>query len=79
MNIFQKISIWLIKLYQRTLSLDHGPMKKIGIKVCIYHPTCSEYTAQAIEKYGVFKGSFLGLWRIMRCNLWAKGGDDPVK
>ncbi len=46
---------------------------------CIYTPTCSSYTYQAITKYGVIVGSFLGLMRILRCNPFAKGGFDPVK
>ena len=45
---------------------------------CRFRPTCSEYTAQAIEKYGVMKGSFLGLKRILRCNPFGEGGDDPL-
>lgn len=45
---------------------------------CKFRPTCSEYTAQAIEKYGLVKGIILGLWRILRCNPWSKGGDDPL-
>lgn len=46
---------------------------------CIYTPSCSAYMGQAIEKYGIFKGFFLGIARIVRCNPWAKGGFDPVK
>lgn len=46
--------------------------------MCRYTPTCSEYTAQAIEKYGVVKGIAMGAWRIMRCNPFTKGGSDPV-
>jgi len=46
---------------------------------CRFTPTCSEYTAQAIEKYGVIKGILLGIWRILRCNPFCKGGDDPLK
>ena len=45
---------------------------------CKYIPTCSEYAIQAIEKYGVLKGVFLGIWRILRCNPFSKGGYDPV-
>ncbi|NIP32301.1 membrane protein insertion efficiency factor YidD, partial [Candidatus Saccharibacteria bacterium] len=41
--------------------------------------TCSDYTYMAIEKYGVIRGSIKGLWRIMRCNPFAKGGHDPVE
>lgn len=46
---------------------------------CIYVPTCSSYTYQAIEKYGFCIGCFLGGCRILRCNPWAKGGFDPVR
>jgi len=42
-------------------------------------PSCSEYTAQAIEKYGVIKGVALGCWRLLRCNPFGRGGYDPVK
>jgi len=69
----------LIKVYQKTLSFDHGPLKGMfpgGF--CRYNPTCSQYTYDAIMKYGVIKGSGKGLWRIMRCNPWSKGGNDPV-
>ncbi len=46
---------------------------------CIYTPTCSSYTYQAIEKYGLIRGCFKGFLRILRCNPFAKGGFDPVK
>jgi hypothetical protein len=46
---------------------------------CKYEPTCSEYTKQAIEKYGAVKGVFLGIKRILRCNPFSKGGYDPLK
>lgn len=47
--------------------------------MCVFTPTCSEYTRQAIEKYGFFKGSFLGFKRILRCHPFSKGGNDPLK
>lgn len=76
----KRISVWLIILYQKTLSLDHGPLSKvIPIKSCKYVPTCSEYTIQALEKYGFFKGWYLGIKRILRCNPWSAGGYDPLK
>lgn len=74
------LALKLIRLYQHTLSPDHGPMKKMypgGF--CRFHPTCSQYNYQAIEKYGFCKGSWLGFKRICRCNPWNKGGEDPVK
>lgn len=74
--MLRPIALGLIRAYQKTLSPDHGMWRRPG---CIYRPTCSEYTYDAIEKYGVIKGSYLGAQRILRCNPWAKGGYDPVK
>ena len=77
--MFKKIALKLIRLYQKTLSFDHGPLSIFYSQgFCRFQPTCSQYTYQAIEKYGVLKGSFLGLWRILRCNPFSKGGYDPV-
>lgn len=77
----KKLFLKLILFYQKFLSLDKG---YLGIlfgrpRVCIYTPTCSEYTYQAIERYGIFKGVIMGFLRILRCNPFAKGGYDPVK
>ncbi|MFA6215304.1 MAG: membrane protein insertion efficiency factor YidD [Patescibacteria group bacterium] len=70
----------LIKIYQKTLSFDHGPLHRLFPNgYCRFHPTCSEYGYQAIEKYGVIKGGILAIWRILRCNPWNKGGFDPLK
>lgn len=46
---------------------------------CRFVPSCSEYSYQAVEKYGVFKGLFLSLKRIVRCNPLSKGGQDLLK
>ncbi|MBR3255644.1 MAG: membrane protein insertion efficiency factor YidD [Clostridia bacterium] len=71
----KKVLISLINWYQKHISawLDTKNIK------CKYYPTCSEYTKQAIEKYGAFKGTLKGLWRILRCNPFSKGGYDPLK
>jgi uncharacterized protein len=61
-----------IRLYRRFVS----PMLPA---TCRYWPTCSQYTLQSIQKYGVLKGGLLGAWRIVRCNPWSKGGIDPVR
>ena len=71
----KKIFIGLINWYQKHISLW---LDSKNIK-CKYYPTCSEYTKQAIEKYGALKGSLMGMWRILRCNPFSKGGYDPVK
>jgi putative membrane protein insertion efficiency factor len=63
-----------IELYQRYVS--KGIMEAKGIKICRYTPTCSEYTKQALAKYGLFKGSLMGMYRIVRCNPWSQGGED---
>ena len=46
---------------------------------CRFQPTCSEYAAQAVEKYGTLKGTWMGLKRILRCQPFCKGGHDPVE
>jgi len=43
---------------------------------CKYYPSCSDYTVQAIERYGVWRGVVLGAWRLVRCNPWSHGGVD---
>ncbi|MDD3480905.1 MAG: membrane protein insertion efficiency factor YidD [Patescibacteria group bacterium] len=75
----KRIILSTIKLYQRTISPDHGVFSHDNQSVCRYYPTCSEYTYEAIEKYGVLKGGAKGMWRILRCNPLSKGGHDPVR
>ena len=69
------ILIFFIKVYQKFIS----PIFKFFGTNCKYYPSCSEYTRQAIEKYGSIKGSYLGVKRILRCNPFSKGGYDPLK
>jgi len=79
-NIPKNIVVSLIKFYQKTLSFDHGPLKALYPHgFCRFHPTCSQYGLEAIQKHGVVKGGFMTSWRILRCNPWNKGGHDPVK
>ena len=71
----KNILIWLINGYQKYISVWFAS-KNVH---CKYYPTCSEYTKQAIEKYGTIRGLAKGTWRILRCNPFSKGGYDPVK
>lgn len=63
----------LIRFYQ-SLSFFQRYM---GVS-CRFYPTCSDYAFEAVEKYGVGKGLFLGFSRFIRCNPWNKGGVDKV-
>lgn len=68
----KNILIIVIKFYQKYISTMFG-------RRCKFYPTCSEYTKQAIIKYGSIKGTILGIKRIIRCNPFSKGGYDPLK
>lgn len=68
--MIKKILVILINIYQK--------FSKYTPKVCRYYPTCSQYTKEAIIKYGAIKGSWMGFKRICRCHPWAEGGYDPV-
>ena len=70
-NIWQSLFIAPIKLYQLFIS----PMLP---NTCRHLPTCSEYTIEAIKKYGALKGTIKGLYRILRCNPLGSSGYDPV-
>jgi len=67
-----------IKAYQMILSPDHSFWRWQRRPVCRFLPTCSQFTYEAIEKYGVFKGLGIGVKRILRCHPLNKGGFDPV-
>jgi hypothetical protein len=70
-----------IRFYQKT-RFFHGELARqlfLTESACRFTPTCSNYTYEAVDKYGVIKGLFLGLKRIIRCHPWSKGGFDPLK
>ena len=67
----KRFLIWLIGLYQKYIS----PMKP---PCCRFTPTCSSYFIEALSKRGLIVGSLLGIWRILRCNPFSRGGYDPV-
>lgn len=77
-NVIAKISTFLafililpIKIYRKIIS----PM--LGSN-CRYYPTCSQYAIDALKTHGPIKGLLLGIWRILRCNPFGKGGIDKV-
>jgi hypothetical protein len=79
-DLIKKPIISAIRLYQKTFSPDHGPIKHLYPHgFCRFYPSCSEYAIQAINKYGIIKGGIMASWRIIRCNPFNKGGNDPVK
>ena len=65
-----KLIIWLINTYQKTPTNAHYS--------CVFLPTCSEYTKQAVIKYGPFRGLGRGFQRILRCHPWQKKHYDPL-
>jgi hypothetical protein len=76
----KKFFLGAIRLYQKTLSPDHGWGRIISRHAgCRFYPSCSAYAHDAIMRYGLGKGLALSALRIARCNPWSKGGFDPVK
>ncbi len=75
-NSFLKLTgmpiILIIRIYQIFIS-------PITPATCRFYPTCSTYFIQALEKYGLIKGTYLGIKRILRCHPWNPGGYDPLK
>lgn len=69
--MLKKILVKLIEIYQK--------ISKFTPSVCRFTPTCSEYTKQALQKYGVVKGLWLGLKRICKCHPFHPGGYDPLE
>jgi len=66
------LAVLPIRLYQRLLSPLLGQR-------CRYYPSCSEYAAQAISRFGILRGLVLAGWRLLRCNPLSDGGFDPVE
>jgi putative membrane protein insertion efficiency factor len=72
MTALRRLAILPIRLYQRLISPVVGSR-------CKYYPSCSEYGAQAISRFGILRGLVLAGWRLLRCNPWSHGGFDPVE
>ena len=71
MSLATRIVLAPVRLYQRAIS-PALPRR------CKYHPTCSAYAMQAVERYGILRGAVLAGWRLLRCNPFSDGGYDPV-
>ena len=67
----KQLLIGIIRFYKKYISPALPP-------ACRFHPTCSVYAIQAIERFGVLRGGLLAVWRVLRCNPFCKGGNDPV-
>jgi len=80
LRVFVKnIVLFTIRMYQKTISFDHGFVRFFYPDgFCRFHPTCSDYGYQAVNQYGVFRGGWMAIKRILRCNPFSKGGNDPV-
>ncbi|MGB8656500.1 MAG: membrane protein insertion efficiency factor YidD [Candidatus Zixiibacteriota bacterium] len=66
-----RIPIFLIRIYQNTLGLAFPPS-------CRFHPSCSEYAIEAFRKFGIIKGAWLSVKRLVRCHPFNPGGFDPL-
>lgn len=67
----KRLVLAVLRLYKRFISPNLPP-------ACRFYPTCSEYMYQAIERYGVARGGWMGIKRLSRCQPWNPGGYDPV-
>ena len=69
---------WLRKIYILPIRLYQWLISPLLGSVCRFTPSCSHYTVEAIEEWGIFKGTWLGLKRISRCHPWGGHGYDPI-
>jgi putative membrane protein insertion efficiency factor len=72
MTLARRAAVLPIRAWQRLVAPMFGNR-------CKYHPSCSEYAAQAITRFGILRGLVLAAWRLLRCNPWSHGGFDPVE
>jgi putative membrane protein insertion efficiency factor len=71
MNPLRSAVVAVLRGYQHWISPTLGPR-------CRYYPSCSEYTVQAVQRFGILRGLVLAAWRLLRCNPFSHGGFDPV-
>jgi uncharacterized protein len=73
-----QINQFISKLISLPIVLYQLLLRPIMKPCCCYYPSCSQYALEALEQFGVFKGVWLTLCRLLRCHPWTKGGYDPV-
>jgi len=78
-GVWQTLSIAMKFLVLDLLGIYKAMVSPFLPPACRFEPTCSEYTRQAVDKYGPARGTWMGLKRILRCQPFCKGGHDPVK
>lgn len=78
MKLFDVLSSFLKKIFVIPIKLYKKLISPLLPAQCKYYPSCSTYALQAIERFGIIRGTILGAWRILRCNPWSLGGIDPV-
>lgn len=71
LSLGSRLLIGLVRVYQRVISPLLGPH-------CRFHPSCSQYAIEALRRFGIVKGSWLAMKRILKCHPLNPGGDDPV-
>lgn len=71
-DFISKLLIYLVGFYRKYISPLKGP-------TCRFYPTCSQYSMQALKKYGAIKGTYLTIRRILKCHPFHPGGYDPLK
>ena len=69
---------WLIELLKIPVRLYRWIISPLIGPRCRFHPSCSSYTLQALDRHGPRRGTGLAAWRILRCGPWSAGGYDPV-
>lgn len=75
----KKVTLALLKIYQKYLALILKRLLSLNNRSCRFSPTCSQYIYEAILRYGIIKGTWRGLCRLLRCHPFSPGGLDPLK
>ena len=77
----KKVILGSIRFYQKNSWFHKNIFKTLFLsdQACRFTPSCSEYSYKAIDKYGIIIGSFKSLKRVIKCNPWNKGGEDPLR